>query len=85
MSDSLQPHGLAAQAPPSIGSSRQEYWRGLPFSYPGDLPNLGIEPTSPASPAFPGRFFTTEPPGKPRKQDHLVSSCEISVVEVLPV
>jgi len=35
---------------------------GLPFTSPGDIPNPGIEP---ASPALAGRFFTTEPPGKP--------------------
>ena len=39
---------------------RQEYWSGLPFPSPGDLPEPGIEP---ASPALAGRFFTTEPPG----------------------
>ena len=42
--------------------SRQEYWSGLPFPFPGDLPHLEIEPMSPA---LAGRFFTTEPPGKP--------------------
>jgi len=40
---------------------RQEYWSGLPFPSSGDLPNPGIEPTSPA---FSGRFFTSQPPGK---------------------
>ena len=35
------------QAPPSMGFSRQEYWSGLPFPSPGDLPNPGIEPGSP--------------------------------------
>ena len=38
---------------------RQEYWSGLPFSSPGDLPDPGIEP---ASPALVGGLFTTEPP-----------------------
>ena len=42
------PWTVAHQAPPSIGFSRQEYWRGLPFPSPGDLPNPGIEPGSPA-------------------------------------
>ena len=42
--------------------SQQEYWRGLPFPTPGDLPNPGIEP---ASPTFAGRFFATEAPWKP--------------------
>ena len=38
---------IAHQAPPSMGFSRQEYWSGLPFPAPGDLPNPGIEPESP--------------------------------------
>ena len=41
-----------------MGFSRQEYWSGLPFPYPGDLPYPGIEPMSLASPAVTGRFFT---------------------------
>ena len=44
---------------------RQEYWSGLPFPSPGDLPDPEIEPASPASPALAGGFFTTVPPGKP--------------------
>ena len=43
---------------------QQEYWRGLPFPAPGDLPDPGIEPVSSASRAFAGGFFTTEPPEK---------------------
>ena len=42
------PMDLAYQAPPSMEFSRQEYWSGLPFPSPGDLPELGIEPRSPA-------------------------------------
>ena len=42
------PWTVAYQAPPSVGFSRQECWSGLPFSSPGDLPNPGIEPRSPA-------------------------------------
>ena len=42
---------VARQAPLSMGFSRQEYWNGLPFFSPGDLPNPGIEPRSPASQA----------------------------------
>ena len=42
------PWTVAYQAPPSMGFSRQEYWSGLPFPFPGDLPNPGIEPGSPA-------------------------------------
>ena len=47
-----------------MGFSRQENWSGLPFPSPGDLPNPGIKLKSPA---LAGEFFTTEPPGKPRK------------------
>ena len=49
----------AYQAPPSVGFSRQEYWSGVPFPPPGNLPDPGIEP---ASPALAGGFFTTVPP-----------------------
>ena len=44
----VTPWTVAYQAPPSMGFSRQEYWSGLPFPSPGDLPNPGIEPRSPA-------------------------------------
>ena len=47
-----------------MGLSRQEYWSGLPFPLPGDLPDAGIEPVSLASPVLAGRFFTIAPPGK---------------------
>ena len=43
---------------------RQEYWSGLPFPSPGDLPNPGSKPVSPT---LVGGFFTTAPPGKPAK------------------
>ena len=43
---------VACQAPLSMGFSRQEYWNGMLCSPPGDLPNLGIEPLAPASPAL---------------------------------
>ena len=43
------PWTVAYQSLPSMGFSRQEYWSGLPFSSPGDLPNPGIEPRFPAS------------------------------------
>jgi len=46
--------------------SRQEFWNGLPFLTPGDLPDLGIERASLASLALAGRFFTTVPSGKPK-------------------
>ena len=56
------PLAVAHQAPLSVGFSRQEYWSGLPFLPPGDLPDPGIQPTSPT---VAGGFFTTESPGKP--------------------
>ena len=49
------------QAPVSMEFSRQEYWSGLPFPSPGDLPHPEIEPVSAV---LADRFFTTEPPGK---------------------
>ena len=58
------PWTVARQAPLPTGFPRQEYWSGLLFLSPGDLPNPGIEFTSPA---LAGRFFTIEPPGKPSK------------------
>ena len=48
VSNSLQPHTLAHQAPLSMEFPRQEYWSGLPFPSPGDLPDPRIEPMSPA-------------------------------------
>ena len=54
------PWTVALQAPPSMGFSRQECWSGLPFPSPGDLPNPGIEPRSPALQAD---TLTSEPPG----------------------
>ena len=53
---------LALIIPPSMGFSRQEYWSGLPFPSPGDLPYPGIKP---GSPAFQADALTSEPSGKP--------------------
>ena len=64
------PWTVACQAPLSLEFSRQEYWSGLPFPTPGDLPNPGIEHASLVSPALAGGFFTTVPPGKPQ-ENHL--------------
>ena len=47
-----------------MGFPRQEYWNGLPFPPPGDLPDPGTEHTTPVAPALTGGFFTTELPGK---------------------
>ena len=55
----MTPRTVAHQAPLSVESSTQEYRRGLPRRPPGDLSNPGIKPTSLASPALAGVFFTT--------------------------
>ena len=62
MSDSVTLWTVAQQAPLSREFPRQEYWSGLPFPSPGDLPLPGTEPVSSA---LAGGFFTAEPPGKP--------------------
>ena len=56
------PWTVAYQAPPSMRFSRQEYWSGLPFPSPGDLPNPGIEP---GSPALQADTLPSERPGQP--------------------
>ena len=57
---------VARQAPLSIGFSRQEYWNGLPFPFPGDLSDPRIEAVSLVAPALQVDFyFTAEPLGKP--------------------
>ena len=58
----MTPWIVAYQAPPFMGFSRQEYWSGLPFPSPGDLPNLGIEPVSPTLQAD---TLLSESPEKP--------------------
>jgi len=62
MSDSCDPWTVACQAPLSMGYSKQEYWNGLPFPSPGDLPYPGIKPRSPAWQAV---SLATMLPGKP--------------------
>ena len=57
------PWTVAYQAPPSKGFSWQEYWNGLPFPSPGDLPDPGIEP---GSPTFQVDTLTSEPQGESR-------------------
>ena len=58
----VTPWTLAREAPLSLEFSRQEYWKGLPFPPPQDLPDTRIKPRSPS---LAGGFFTTGPPGKP--------------------
>ena len=60
----VTPWTVAYQAPQSVEFSRQEYWSGLPFPSPGDLPNPGTEPEFPTLQAD---ALPSEPPGKPTK------------------
>ena len=74
---------VAHQAPPSMGFPRQ-YWSGLPFPLPGDLPHPGIEPTSPA---LAGGFFITEPSPilnypLPNPQPSFAQSCPFITAEL---
>ena len=62
----VTPWTVACQAPLSMEFSRQEYWSGLPFPSPGDLPDPGIEPRSPALQAD---ALTSEPPGKASRRE----------------
>ena len=62
----VTPWTVAYQAPPSMRFSRQECWSGLPFPSPGDLPDPGIKP---GSPALQTDALPSEPPGKPRNKD----------------
>ena len=68
MSDSLTPWTVSYQTPPSMEFSRQEYWSGLPFPSPGDLPNPGIEP---GSPTLQLDALPSEPPGKLIKKSRI--------------
>ena len=63
MSDFTTPQTVARQAPLSMGFPRQEYWSVLPSPSLGDLPDPGIEPTSPVSPPLAGSFLPLAPPG----------------------
>ena len=60
---------VANQAPLSMGFSRQEYWSRLPFPSPGDLPNPGIEP---GSPALQVDSLPSEPLGKPKTHKNYI-------------
>ena len=62
---SVTPWTVAYQALLCMGFPKQEYWSGVPFPPPGDLPYPGIEPASLASAALAGKFFTTMSPGMP--------------------
>ena len=76
MSNSLlTPRTAPYQAPLSMGFPRQEYWSGLPFPSPGDLPDPRVKPVSLAPPALAGRFFSTVPRGNLPGRGH--KSCDV--------
>ena len=72
----MTPWTVAHQSTLSMRLPRQEYWSGLPFLSPGDLPNPGIEPEPPA---LAGGFFTTEPPGKPNNKRPKAKSIKVKI------
>ena len=74
------PWTVASQAPPSMEFSWQEYWRGLPWPSPGDLPDPGIEPRSPTLQAD---ALPSEPPRKPTR--HWRPSQILNVFKMWPV
>ena len=55
----------------------------MPFPPPGSLPHPGVEPTSPKSPSLAGRFFTTQPPGKPLGFFYLISNMHLIFIHVV--
>ena len=61
----VTPWTVAHQVPLSMGFPRQEYWSGLPFPSPGDLPHPGIKHESLVPSSLAAGFFTTKPRGKP--------------------
>ena len=66
----MTPWTVALQAPLSMGFPRQEYWSGLPFPSPGDLPNPGIVPASFASSALQVDSLPAEPSGKQKNKSN---------------
>ena len=66
VSDSVRPWTAAHQAPLSMGFPRKEYWSGLLFPSPGDLPDSGIEPRSST---LQKDSLPSEPPGKPTERE----------------
>ena len=72
VSNSCDPMDYTHEAPLSVEFSRQEYWSGLPFPSPGDLPSSGMEPWSPALQAD---SIPAEPPGK-----HVCNMCIYNII-----
>ena len=75
---------VALHSPPSMGFSRQEYWSGLPFPPPGDLPDPGIEPASPVAPELQADCLLLNHQGSPAdKQVSLLKSLSFFVLNML--
>ena len=74
------PLTIAHQAPLSMGYSKHEYWSGLPFSYPGDLPNPGIKPTSSMSPELQADSLPLNDLGSPIIQTEKNKYCKLSLI-----
>ena len=73
------PWAVACQAPLAVGFPKQEYWSGLPFPSLGDLPDPGIEHTSPA---LAGGFSTSELPGKSVKLNCVFPNLEVEALNL---
>ena len=76
----VTPGTVAHQAPLSMGFSRQEYWRGLPFPSPGYLPDPGIEPSSRVAPALQANSLPFKPPGKPLRSFITITCSKTSII-----
>ena len=70
--NSAMPWSIVRQAPLSMGFSMHEYWSGMPFPSAEALPDSGIEPASPISPALAGGFFTSRATWEARIQIYMV-------------
>ena len=64
---------------------KQEYWSGLPFPPPADLPHPGIKPEFLASPALAGRFFITVPHEKPNVLCHVITLLLFTLCNIMPL
>ena len=71
------PWTVVCQAPPPMGFSRQEFWSGLPFPSPEDLPDPEIEP---GSPMLQGDSLSSEPPGKPQIQEDIKKQSQLNIL-----
>ena len=74
------PGTVAPQAPLAMGFPKQEYWSGLPFPPPGDLPNPGMEPTAPALPALQVDSLLLNHQGSPKLLGAVTKAMRLSAV-----